>query len=149
MHIPPNWGTFFALIVSFLVFWFIFSRIFFRPFLNLLSARERGFKNLAERTRQLIEEAQAAERERERRLAKVRRAALECRIAERRAAENEVARMLEKAKTEARAALEHASARVEEEVRAAELELETLGRSLAGELAERVLGRPLGVEAGN
>ena len=37
MHIPPNWGTFFALIVSFLVFWFIFSRIFFRPFLDFLA----------------------------------------------------------------------------------------------------------------
>jgi len=48
MHIPPNWGTFFALIVSFLVFWFIFSRLFFQPFLNLLSARERRFKELNE-----------------------------------------------------------------------------------------------------
>ena len=54
MHIPPNWGTFFALIVSFLVFWFIFSRLFFRPFLNLLSERERRFKELNDRTEELI-----------------------------------------------------------------------------------------------
>ncbi len=69
MHIPPNWGTFFALIVSFLVFWFIFSRLFFRPFLNLLSERERRFKELNDRTEELIKQARAAEEEREARLA--------------------------------------------------------------------------------
>src|SRR5258708_36463230 len=71
MHIPPNWGTFFALIVSFLVFWFIFSRLFFRPFLNLLSERERRFKDLNDRTEQLVKEARAADEERERRLGEV------------------------------------------------------------------------------
>ena len=76
MHIPPNWGTFFALIVSFLVFWFIFSRLFFRPFLNLLSERERRFKDLNDRTEELIKQARAAEEEREARLAEVRKGAI-------------------------------------------------------------------------
>ena len=76
MHIPPNWGTFFALIVSFLVFWFIFSRLFFRPFLNLLSERERRFKELNDRTEELIKQARAAEEEREARLAEVRTSAI-------------------------------------------------------------------------
>jgi F0F1-type ATP synthase membrane subunit b/b' len=136
MHIPPNWGTFGILIVSFLVFWFIFSRIFFRPFLDLLSQRERRMKDLGERTEQLIKQAKAAEDEREQRILAVRREASATRDARRREAE-------EAAKTEARTTLERANAHIEEELKAAERQLDEMGRSLAAELAERVLGRPL------
>src|SRR5580704_4689643 len=130
MHIPPNWGTFFALIVSFLVFWFIFSRLFFRPFLNLLSERERRFKDLNDRTELLIKQAREAEAEREERLAEVRKGAFARRESERR-------------KAEAEEALEQVRAKIEAELKAAERELEQMGHSLASELAERVLGRPL------
>jgi F-type H+-transporting ATPase subunit b len=143
MHIPPNWGTFFALIVSFRVFWFIFSRLFFRPFLNLLSERERRFKELNDRTEELIRQARAAEAEREARLAEVRKSAIERRETERRKAEAEAAQMMEAAKAEARETLEQVHARIETELKAAESELEQMGHSLASELAERVLGRPL------
>ena len=143
MHLPPNWGTFFALIVSFLVFWFIFSRLFFRPFLNLLSERERRFKDLNDRTEQLIKEARAAEEERERRLAEVRRDATSKRETERRKAEAEAAQLMEAAKAEARQTLDQVQSKIEEELKAAETELEQMGHNLASELAERVLGRPL------
>jgi F0F1-type ATP synthase membrane subunit b/b' len=143
MHIPPNWGTFFALIVSFLVFWFIFSRLFFRPFLNLLSERERRFKDLNDRTEELIKQARAAEEEREARLAEVRKGALSRRETERRTAEAEAAQMMEAAKAEARQTLEQVRVKIETELKAAERELEQMGHSLASELAERVLGRPL------
>ncbi len=106
MHIPPNWGTFFALIVSFLVFWFIFSRLFFRPFLKLLSERERRFKDLNDRTELLIKQAREAEAEREARLAEVRKGAIARRESERRKAEAEAAQMMEEAKAEAREALD-------------------------------------------
>lgn len=143
MNIPPNWGTFGVLIVSFLVFWFIFSRLFFRPFLNLLSEREKRFRSLSDRTEQLLKEARSAEEAREQRLAATRREALENRDAERRQAAAEAARMLEAAKTEAHDVLESARTRIEGELRSAERELEQMGRTLASELAERVLGRPL------
>ena len=91
MHIPPNWGTFFALIVSFLVFWFIFSRLFFRPFLNLLTERERKFKELNDNTERLIREARAAQQECDARLAAVRQGAIARRETERRKAESEAA----------------------------------------------------------
>ncbi len=143
MHIPPNWGTFFALIVSFLVFWFIFSRLFFRPFLNLLSERERRFKDLNDRTEELIRQARAAEEEREARLAEVRKGALSRRESQRRQAEAEAAEMMEAAKAEARETLEQVRVKIETELKAAERELEQMGHSLASELAERVLGRPL------
>lgn len=149
MHIPPNWGTFFALIVSFLIFWFIFSRLFFRPFLNLLSERERRLKDLGDRTEQLLKEAKAADEQRERRLAQVRREALAKRDAERRRVEGEAAEIVEKAKAEAHELLERARATVEDELRAAQGELERTGRSLAAELADRVLGRRLDAGRGS
>src|ERR1700687_1490680 len=119
MHIPPNWGTFLALIVSFLVFWFIFSRLFFRPFLNLLSERERRVKDLNDRTEQLIKEARVAEEERERRLPEVRRDATSRRESERRKAEAEAQQMMEAAKAEARQTLEPVRGKVEEDPKAA------------------------------
>jgi F-type H+-transporting ATPase subunit b len=143
MHIPPNWGTFFALIVSFLVFWFIFSRLFFRPFLNLLSERERRFKDLNDRTEDLIKQARAAEEEREARLAEVRKSGFARRETERRKAEAEAAQMMEAAKAEARETLEQVRVKIETELKTAERELEQMGHNLASELAERVLGRPL------
>jgi F-type H+-transporting ATPase subunit b len=147
MHIPPNWGTFFALIVSFLVFWFIFSRLFFRPFLNLLAERERRFKDLNDRTEELIKQARVAEEEREARLAEVRKGAIAQRETARRKAEEEAAQMMEAAKAEARDTLEQVRVKIETELKAAERELEQIGHSLASELAERVLGRPLNTGA--
>jgi F0F1-type ATP synthase membrane subunit b/b' len=146
MHIPPNWGTFGVLIVSFLVFWFIFSRLFFRPFLNLLSQREERFRSLNDRTEQLLKEARAADEAREQRLNAMRREALEHRDAERRRVEAEAAQLLETAKADARASLDAARTRIEGELKAAEHDLEEIGRTLAGELAERVLGRRLNAD---
>src|SRR5215467_1769035 len=143
MHIPPNWGTFGGLIVSFLVFWFIFSRLFFRPFLNLLSEREERFRSLNDRTEQLLKEARAADEAREQRLNAIRREALEHRDSERRRVEAEAAQLLETAKADARASLDAARTRIEGELKAAEHDLEQMGRTLAEELAERVLGRRL------
>src|SRR5438046_2859933 len=105
MHIPPNWGTFLTLIVSFLVFWFIFSRLFFKPFVALLEERERRFKNLNDRTEQLLREARAADEEREARLAAVRRDAIARRETERRNAEARAAELMETAKADARESL--------------------------------------------
>ncbi len=143
MHIPPNWGIFLTLIVSFLVFWVIFDWLFFRPFLKLLGERERRLKDLNERTEQLIKEEKAAEEQRERELALVRREALSKREAERRRAEAEAAQRIEEVKAEARASLDRVRSDIEQQLAAAEHELEALGHSLAVELAQRVMGRPL------
>jgi F0F1-type ATP synthase membrane subunit b/b' len=143
MHIPPNWGTFFTLIVSFLIFWFIFSRLFFRPFLELLSRRETKLKDLSEHTEQLLAQAKAADEAREKRLSDARHAALERRDTERRAAEADAAEKLDAARSEAHAMLEEARGRIDEELKNAERELGQMGERLAAELAERVLGRPL------
>jgi F-type H+-transporting ATPase subunit b len=143
MHIPPNWGTFFTLIVSFLVFWFIFSRIFFRPFLDLISKREQRFKDLGERTELLIRQAQAADEEREKRILAIRREEAASREAQRREAEADASKVLEAAKADARATLERANAHIEAELKNAERQLDEMGRNLAIELAQRVLGRRL------
>jgi F-type H+-transporting ATPase subunit b len=146
MHIPPDWGIFFALIVSFLVFWFIFGWLFFDPFLKLLGDRERRLKDLNERTERLLQEEKAAVEERERALATVRRDALNRRESERRRAEEEAARILEEARAEARTQLEQVRAGIESEFAAAGRQLQELAHTLASELAQRVLGRPVSTD---
>ena len=143
MHIPPDWGIFATLIVSFLVFWFIFGWLFFNPFLKLLSERERRFKDLSERTERLLKEERAAIEERERQLAAVRREGMAQRDAQRRRAEEEAAKVIAEARAEAHAELEKVRAQIENDFRAAEHQLEQLAESLAADLAGRVLGRAL------
>jgi len=144
MHIPPNWGTFFALIVSFLIFWFIFKRLFFGPFLSMIGERERRLRELGERAEHLVKEAKDAEQERDRQLAELRREALARREAERRQAEERAKHMIEEAREQARASMERTRAEIERQVISAEQQLDALARTLAAELAERALGRPLG-----
>jgi F-type H+-transporting ATPase subunit b len=143
MHIPPDWGIFFALIASFLVFWFIFGWLFFGPFLKLISDRESRLNELNERTERLLRDEKAAIAERDRALATVRRESLARRESERRRAEEEAAKMIEDARGEARAQLDEVRAGIEAEFATAGRQLEELARTLAAELAGRVLGRPL------
>jgi F0F1-type ATP synthase membrane subunit b/b' len=143
MHIPPDWGIFFALIVSFLVFWFTFGWLFFRPFLKLLGDRERRLKDLTDRSERLLQGEKAAIDERERALAAVRREALNRRENERRRAEKEVARLIDEARSEARARLDQVRSGIESEFAAASRQLLELAQTLAAELAQRVLGRPV------
>jgi F-type H+-transporting ATPase subunit b len=143
MHIPPDWGIFFTLIVSFLVFWFVFGWLFFSPFLKLLGEREHRLKDLSERTERLLQEERSAAEERDRQLAAVRREAMGRREAERRRAEEEAAHMIEEARAEARAALEQVRTGIESEFTAAEQQLREMAHTLAGELASRVMGRPV------
>jgi F0F1-type ATP synthase membrane subunit b/b' len=143
MHIPPDWGIFFALIASFLGFWFLFGWLFFSPFLKLLGERERRLKDLSERTEGLLQEEKAAAEERERQLATVYREAFNRRENERRRAEDEAAHMIEEARSEARASLEQVRMDIEKDLAAAEHQLQELAHSLAAELAARVIGRPL------
>ncbi|MGH8011602.1 MAG: hypothetical protein ACREQ4_03765 [Candidatus Binataceae bacterium] len=145
MHIPPDWGIFFVLIVSFLVFWFIFGWLFFGPFLKLLSDREHRLRDLSERTEQLLKEERAAVEERERQLAEVRREALAHREAERRRADEEGAHMIQEARAEAHASMEAVRHGIEHEFETAEAQLQVLAASLATQLAERVLGRSMSV----
>jgi F-type H+-transporting ATPase subunit b len=143
LKIPPDWGTFCVLIVSFLVFWFIFKRLLFDPFLKLLADRERKLKGLRDRTEQLIREGREAHERHAREITAVRREALAEREGERRRAEEEVGRMMEEARMAAKDSIEQVRVEIERELRAAEQQLGNLGENLAAELAERVLGRPL------
>lgn len=146
MHIPPDWDVFGILIVSFLAFWVIFGWLFFDPFLKLLGEREGRIKDLNERAERLLAEAKSAIEDREKQLADVRREALARRESERRAAETEAAKTLEKARDEARTALENVRAGIDRDIEAAKGELERMARELATELAGRVLGRPVRAE---
>ena len=143
MHIPPHWGVFATLLLSFLAFWGVFGWLFFGPFLKLLSEREHRLKDLNDRTERLLQEERSAVAERERQLAAVRRDALERREIERRQAETEAAKMIDEARTEARGELDRVRAGIEKSIDAAQAELQQMARNLAVELAQRVLGRPV------
>jgi len=141
MHIPPDWGIFGALIVSFLIFWFIFGRLFFGPFLKLLGDRERKLRDLSERTDQLLREEKAAVEAREAGLAAVRHEALNRREAQRRQGEAQAVRMIAEARAQAKAELDEVREGIEQDFRAAASRLEQLAETLAVELAGRLLGR--------
>ncbi len=143
MHLPPDWGIFGTLIVSFLVFWFIFGGLFFKPFLQLIADRERRLKDLNANTERLLNEQKAAVERRETELAEVRREALAKREQERRAAQESAAHAIEQARNEARAELDKVRAGIEAEFAAAGRQLEELAGRLATELASRVLERPV------
>lgn len=143
MHLPPDWGIFGTLIVSFLVFWFIFGGLFFKPFLQLIADRERRLKNLNANTERLLSEAKAAVARREIELAEIRRQALVEREQERRAAQESAAHAIDQARHAARAELDKVRAGIEAEFAAAGRQLEELAGRLATELASRVLERPV------
>jgi F0F1-type ATP synthase membrane subunit b/b' len=144
MHIPPDWGIFAALIVSFLIFWFIFGRLFFAPYLRVLGDRERRLRELQERTEQLLRDEKAAVEAREASLAGVRRDALSRREAQRRHAEAEAAGLLAEARDEAKVELDQVREAIEEDFRNAAGQLQQMAEMLAADLAARVLGRNVG-----
>ena len=143
MHIPPDWGVFATLLVSFLAFWVVFGSLFFGPFLKLLGEREHRLKDLTDRTERLLQEQKAAVAERERQLASIRRDAMEKRETERRQAETEAAQTIDEARAEARGELDRVRVGIEKSIEAAQVELQQMARTLAAELAQRVLGRPV------
>lgn len=143
MHLPPDWGIFGTLIVSFLVFWFIFGWLFFKPFLQLIADRERRLQDLSSATDRLLREEKVAVQRREHELAEVRRAALSRREQERRAAQEQAAQTIEQARAAARGDLDQVRAGIEAEFAAAGRQLEELAGQLATELASRVLERPM------
>jgi F0F1-type ATP synthase membrane subunit b/b' len=141
MHIPPDWGIFAALIVSFLIFWFIFGRLFFGPYLRLLGDREQRLRELHERTDQLLRDGKAAVEAREAGLAGVRHEALSRREAQRRQAEAEAGRVIAEARAQAKAELDQVREEIEHDFRMAAGQLQQLAETLAAELAARLLGR--------
>jgi F0F1-type ATP synthase membrane subunit b/b' len=143
MHIPPDWGTFFLLIISFLVFWFLFNRLFLQPFLKTLAERQRRIDELGSRAEQLAREAAEAARKRDSELSAARHEAALRRDAERRKAEADAAKLIDEARAKAHESLEGVLAGIAKELRDAEQELESMGQNLAAQLAERVLGRKL------
>src|SRR5437763_7764733 len=143
LQIPPDWGTFALLIVSFLVFWAIFKRLLFDPFMKMLAERERRIRGLSERTEQLLREGQSADEERDRQLIEVRREYLSKREAERRRVEEQTARIIEEARLASKDSVERVRMEIERQLAAAEKQLGQLGEDLAAELAQRVLGRKL------
>ena len=139
MHIPPEWGNFFALVVSFLIFWFIFGRLFFKPYLRLIERREGHLRQLEESAQRLRREEEAALEARRQALAQLERELTARREEARRQAELEAVSTVEQARSAARASLEATARQISSELEGAKAELEQAGQALGRELVDRLV----------
>ncbi len=131
-------------IVAFLVFWFLLTKLLFKPFIGLLEERERRTEGAKAEAAALKEEGERLSKEYERAIARAKeegRAAKEGIIQEARQARErllsqareEAARMVEAAREEIRKGLERGR-----ELAARETE------AIARQMAEKILGRRIG-----
>lgn len=131
-------------IVAFLVFWFLLTKLLFKPFIGLLEERERRTEGAKAEAAALKEEGERLSKEYERAIAQAReegRAAKEGIIQEARQlrerllsqAREEAARMVQAAREEIRKELERGR-----ELAAREAE------AIARQMAEKILGRRIG-----
>lgn len=131
-------------IVAFLVFWFLLTKLLFKPFIGLLEERERRTEGAKAEAAALKEEGERLSKEYERAIAQAReegRAAKEGIIQEARQlrerllsqAREEAARMVEAAREEIHKELERGR-----ELAAREAE------AIARQMAEKILGRRIG-----
>lgn len=131
-------------IVAFLVFWFLLTKLLFKPFIGLLEERERRTEGAKAEAAALKEEGERLSKEYEQAIAKAKdegRAAKEGILQEARQARErllgqareEAARMVQAAREEIRKELERGR-----ELAAREAE------AIARQMAEKILGRRIG-----
>ena len=131
-------------IVAFLVFWFLLTKLLFKPFIGLLEERERRTEGAKAEAAALKEEGERLSKEHEQAIAKAKdegRAAKEGILQEARQARErllgqareEAARMVQAAREEIRKELERGR-----ELAAREAE------AIARQMAEKILGRRIG-----
>ncbi len=131
-------------IVSFLVLWFLLTKILFKPFLGILEERERKTEGVKAESASLIEEGERLRVEYEEKISRVRdegRAMKESILQE---ARQQRERLLGQAREEAVGLLERVRQEVQNEL---SKERELAGReaeAVAQEMAGKILGRRVG-----
>lgn len=131
-------------IVAFLVFWFVLTRLLFRPSLALLNERERRTEGVKAETASLMEECERLRKEYEHAIAEAKeegRAAKE-RITQEARQTRE--RLLSQAREEAARALEAVRVEIQKELQTGRELVTREAGVLAKQIAERILGREIG-----
>ena len=131
-------------VVAFLVFWFLLTRLLFRPFLGLLEERERRTEGVKTEAASLKEEGERLWKEYEYGIAKARDEARAVKESIMQGARETRERLLAQAREEAARMLEAVREETREELQRGR---ELAGReaeAIAQQMAEKILGRKIG-----
>ncbi len=130
--------------VAFLVFWFLLTRLLFKPFVGLLEERERRTEGVKAEAAALREEGERLLKEYEYAIAKARdegRAAKEKIVQEGRQARE---RLLTQAREEAARMLEAVREEIEKELQKGQEIAAREAQAIAQQMAEKIIGRKVG-----
>ncbi len=131
-------------VVAFLVFWFLLTKLLFKPFVGLLEERERRTEGVKAEAAALNEEGERLLKEYEYAIAKARdegRAAKEKIVQEGRQARE---RLLGQAREDASRALEAVRAEIGKELKRGREIAAREAEALAQQMAEKIIGRKIG-----
>jgi len=131
-------------IVAFLVFWFLLTKLLFKPFVGLLEERERRTEGVKAEAAALNEEGERLLKEYEYAIAKARdegRAAKEKIVQEGRQARE---RLLGQAREDASRTLEAVRAEIGKELKRGREIAAREAEALAQQMAEKIIGRKIG-----
>lgn len=138
-----DFGLFFWVLITFLLFLFLLSKFAWKPILNALSERESAIKESLEAAEKARADAEEISRENEKALKEAEAVSQKMRKEALEEAEALRADRAEKAKTEASKLLEQARATIEQEKKKALLELREEVSRIAIESASRILDEEL------
>ncbi len=130
--------------VAFLVFWFLLTKLLFKPFVGLLEERERRTEGVKAEAAALREEGERLLKEYEYAIAKARdkaRAAKEKIVQEGRQARE---RLLGQARGDASWTLEAVRAEIEKELQRGQEIAAGEAQAIAQQMAEKIIGRKIG-----
>lgn len=130
-----------AVVVIFLITHLFLKTVFFRPLVRIMEHREQRVESAREVYERANAQAEEAMAEEKTKLNEARRAAADHREALRKEAQEKRAEILAEVKKDAEAQLEKVRTQLAEQVKAERAALEPRSRSLADEMAERLLGR--------
>ncbi|TAJ88922.1 hypothetical protein EPO44_15310 [bacterium] len=131
-------------VVAFLVFWFLLTKLLFKPFVGLLEERERRTEGVKAEAAALNEEGERLLKEYEYAIAKARdegRAAKEKIVQEGRQARE---RLLGQAREDASRTLEAVRAEIGKELKRGREIAAREAEALAQQMAEKIIGRKIG-----
>ncbi len=131
-------------IVSFLLLWFLLNRILFRPFLTLLSERERRTEGVKAQTASLMEEAERMRAAYEGGIAKAREEGGRAKEAILTDARQARERLLAQARDEAGKILQQARYEIQGELQRGKAFAAREAEGIARQMAEKILGRRVG-----
>lgn len=131
-------------IVAFLFFWFLLTRLLFRPFLGLLEERERRTEGVKAETASLIDEGERLRAEYENEIARARDEGYAAKEGMLREARQTRERLLDRAKEEAASRLETFRGEVQSEMQRGKDLADREAQVIAQQMAEKILGRRIG-----